>query len=53
MTVSEDPADKPAVVTGRREIGGKWYYSDENGVMAVNTRIDGYEAGPDGAWKEN
>ena len=38
-------------VTGWREIGGKWYYFDENGVMAVNTKIDGYEVGPDGARK--
>ena len=34
---------------GWREIGGKWYYFDENGIMAVNTTIDGYEIGPDGA----
>ena len=39
-------------VTGWREIGGKWYYFDENGVMAVNTTVDGYEVGPDGARKE-
>ena len=38
--------------TGWREIGGKWYYFDENGVMAVNTKIDGYEVGPDVARKE-
>ena len=40
------------VAIGWREIGGKWYYFDENGVMAVNTKIDGYEVGPDGARKE-
>lgn len=37
--------------TGWREIGGKRYYFDENGVMAVNTKIDGYEVGPDGTRK--
>ena len=39
--------------TGWKEIDGKWYYFDENGVMAVNTKVDGYEIGPDGARKEN
>ena len=38
-------------VTGWREIDGKWYYFDGNGVMAVNTKIDGYEVGADGARK--
>lgn len=37
--------------TGWREIDGKWYYFDENGAMAVNTTIDGYEVGLDGARK--
>lgn len=36
-------------VTGWKEIGGKRYYFNENGVMAVNTKIDGYQVGPDGA----
>ena len=37
---------------GWKQIGGKWYYFDVNGVMAVNTKVDGYEIGPDGARKE-
>ena len=37
--------------TGWWEIDGKWYYFDENGAMAVNTTIDGYEVGLDGARK--
>ena len=36
-------------VTGWREISGKRYYFDESGIMAVNTKVDGYEVGPDGA----
>ena len=40
-------------LTGWKEIGGKWYYFDENGVMAVNTKVDGYEIGPDGKRKED
>ena len=36
---------------GWREIDGKWYYFGEDGSMAVNTTIDGYEIGPDGARK--
>ena len=38
--------------TGWKEIDGKWYYFDENGVMAVNTAVDGYEVGSDGARME-
>ena len=37
---------------GWREIGGKWYYFYPDGAMAVNTKIDGYEIGSDGARKE-
>lgn len=37
---------------GWKQIGGKWYYLYADGSMAVNTKIDGYEVGPDGAWKE-
>jgi hypothetical protein len=30
--------------------GSKWYYLYSSGQMAVNTRIDGYKFGADGAW---
>lgn len=39
--------------TGWKEIDGKWYYFDKNGVKAVNTKIDGYEPGSDGVRKDN
>lgn len=39
-------------VTGWQQIGEKWYYFLPEGSMAVNTRIDGYDIGPDGTWKE-
>lgn len=32
--------------------GGKWYYLNPNGDMAVNTVIDNYTIGSDGAWIE-
>ena len=38
---------------GWKQIGGKWYYLYADGSMAVSTKIDGYEVGPDGAWKES
>ena len=33
------------------QIEDKWYYFDEDGKLAVNATIDGYEVGADGAWK--
>ena len=39
-------------VTGWKQIGGKWYYFFPDGSMAADTKIDGYELGPDGARKE-
>ena len=40
-------------VTGWKQIGGKWYYFYVDGTMAADTKIDGYEIGPDGARKES
>ena len=36
---------------GWRQIDGKWYYFYTDGSMAVNTTIDGYTIGSDGARK--
>ncbi len=36
---------------GWKQIDGKWYYFHSDGSMAVNTTIDGYAIGPDGARK--
>ena len=30
--------------------GGKWYYLNKDGQMAVNTTVDGRKVGADGAW---
>ena len=38
---------------GWKQIGGKWYYLYADGSMAVSTKIDGYEVGPDGVLKES
>ena len=38
-------------VGGFKQIGGKWYYFYPDGSMAVNTTIDGYTIGSDGARK--
>ncbi|EHJ00460.1 cell wall binding repeat-containing protein [Clostridium sp. DL-VIII] len=35
---------------GWKEIDGKWYYFRQDGYMAHDTVIDGYELGSDGAW---
>jgi glucan-binding repeat-containing protein len=35
------------------QISGKWYYFQADGTLAVNTTIDGYAVGADGARKED
>lgn len=35
---------------GWKEIDGKWYYFRQDGYMAHDIAIDGYELGSDGAW---
>ncbi|WP_051688390.1 InlB B-repeat-containing protein [Butyrivibrio sp. AE2032] len=39
-----------SMATGWLETGGKWYYFYSSGAMALNTTIDGYKLGNDGAW---
>lgn len=36
--------------TGWLQSKNKWYYLNKNGQMAVNTIIEGYRIGQDGAW---
>lgn len=38
------------MATGWKQISGKWYYFKNSGEMAVNTTINGYKLGKDGAW---
>lgn len=38
-------------IVGWKQIDGKWYYLNTDGSMAANTKIDGYEIGPDGSRK--
>jgi uncharacterized repeat protein (TIGR02543 family) len=46
--------DKGVMVSGKWvQISGKWYYFQADGKLAVNTTIDGYPVGPDGARKED
>ena len=39
-----------AMRKGWNEINGKWYYLNSDGSMALNTTIDNYKLGSDGAW---
>lgn len=36
--------------TGWIQVKSSWYYLYQNGEMALNTNIDGYQIGADGAW---
>ena len=43
------------MVTGWQLVDGKWYYlypqaGAPQGSLAVDTSIDGWRVGPDGAW---
>lgn len=40
------------MVTGWQKIEGLWRYFDQNGVMAVNTVIDGFPINEDGVWEQ-
>ena len=39
--------------TGWENINSKWYYFGQDGYMAHDTIIDGYNIGSDGAWIQN
>jgi 2',3'-cyclic-nucleotide 2'-phosphodiesterase (5'-nucleotidase family)/glucan-binding YG repeat protein len=43
-------ADSGVMQTGWVKSGTKWYFLYKDGSMAVNTVIDGYKIGKDGAW---
>lgn len=47
----ETVMDSSTVNGWLRNDSGQWFYY-RNGVMAVNTTVDGYEIGPDGVMKE-
>ncbi|HEW5054069.1 TPA: N-acetylmuramoyl-L-alanine amidase family protein, partial [Streptococcus pneumoniae] len=32
------------------QVGGKWYYVNASGELAVNTSIDGYRVNDNGEW---
>ena len=40
------------MATGWKKVEGKWYYLGEDGAMRLNTSVDGYTLGADGAWIE-
>lgn len=46
-------ADGSTWATGWKNIDGKWYYFYQNGYMAKNTQISGYEIDSDGVVADN
>ncbi len=43
--------DSGVMATGwHKDSDGKWYYLNSDGSMAVNTVVDGYKVGTNGAW---
>jgi len=45
--------DKAVMASGKwAQISGKWYYFYSDGKLDMNTTIDGYTVGEDGARKE-
>lgn len=52
---TDEGSDNGKMVTGWRVVSGKWYYlstatDGSGGKMLLNTIIDGYKLGADGAW---
>ena len=52
---TDEGSDNGKMVTGWRVVSGKWYYlstatDSSGGKMLLNTIIDGYRLGADGAW---
>jgi Leucine-rich repeat (LRR) protein len=46
-------SENNSLVTGWKDIGGKWYYFYDTGYMAHDTYIDGYYVDSSGVWTRN